>query len=399
MSKAERGWDVLSKQELTFVSTRIYGKDRPFSGYVTVSEGQIVSMGSGGPADTGTRIIDVGDNRVIPGLIDIHSHGFAGLDMGSGTAEEVKKIAKALAEAGTTAFNSTCATAPKELFDRFLEITKDLVDEPVYGARVIGAHLEGPFLNAARKGAMVEEFIIPPDLKLTEEWMDRAEGTINQMTIAPEMPGALDVIRYLASMGVTVSAGHTDATYEQMLEAFRAGVNLACHTFNAMRPLNHREPGVPGAVLTDKGVTCELIGDCMHVHPAVMRMIIELKGPDRVAVITDASRFAGLAPGVYDDEGRQVTIEPSGLARLPDGTISGSSATMVKCLRNLVEVVGVSFEDALRMTALTPARVAGVQDFKGSLSVGKDADIVVLDDDYNVVWSLVEGEVQKSPEN
>lgn len=387
----------MSRQDLTLISTRIYGKDRPFSGYVTVSEGQIAAMGSGRPQDTDARVIDVGDSRVIPGLIDLHSHGFIGLDMGSGTDEEVRKIAKALAERGTTAFQSTCATASKEQFNRFLDITKDLVDAPVYGARVIGAHLEGPFLNAVRKGAMVEELIIPPDLELTQEWMELSDGTITQMTIAPEMPGAHDVIRYLASMGVTVSAGHTDATYDQMLEAFRAGVNLACHTFNAMRPLNHRDPGVPGAVLTDKGVTCELIGDCLHIHPAVMRMIIELKGPDRVAVITDASMFAGLAPGVYGDGERQITVEPSGLTRLPGGTIAGSSATMVKCLQNLVDIVGVSFEDALRMTGETPARVAGVDNFKGSLSVGKDADIVVLDDDYNVLWSLVEGEVQKSP--
>ncbi len=386
----------MSTQDLTFLSTRIYGKDRPFSGYLKVSDGQIVSMGSGCPSDADAQVIDVGDSRVIPGLIDIHLHGFMGLDMGSGAEEDVRKIAKALAERGTTAFQSTCSTASREQFNRFLPITKNLVDAPVYGARVIGAHLEGPFLNVARKGAMAEEFIIPPNLELTQEWMELSDGTITQMTIAPEMPGAHEVIRYLATMGVTVSAGHTDATYDQMLEAFRAGVSLACHTFNAMRPLSHRAPGVPGAVLTDKGITCELIGDCLHVHPAVMRMVIELKGPDRVAVITDAARYAGLVPGIYDDGGRKVTIEPSGLARLPDGTISGSSATMVKCLQNLVRVVGVSFEDALRMTAETPARVAGVEGFKGALGVGKDADIVVLDDDYNVLWSMVEGEVQKS---
>lgn len=388
----------MSSQDLTFVSTRIYGKGRPFSGYLTISNGRITSMGSGSPESSGAHVVDVGDSRVIPGLIDLHLHGFLGYDMGGSSSDDMRKVAKALAEAGTTAFQPTCSTASRERFNRFLDVTKGLVDAPVYGARVIGAHLEGPFLNVARKGAMAAELIIPPDLALMQEWMERSDGTITQVTIAPETLGAHDVIRYLASLRVTVSAGHTDATYEEMLEAVHAGVNLACHTFNAMSPLNHRAPGVPGAVLTDKGITCELIGDCLHVHPAVMRMVIELKGPDRVAVISDSTRYAGLSPGVYNDRGREVTVEPSGLARLSDGTICGSSVTMVKCLRNLVEIVGVSLEDALQMTAATPARVAGVDDCKGSLSVGKDADIVILDDDYKVLWTLVEGESQKSPD-
>lgn len=385
----------MGKENVTFVSRRIYAGDRPFAGYVTVADGQILSTGTGLPAGDAGKVVDVGDARVIPGLIDLHSHGFLGMDFVSTDRDAIPKVARALAEAGTTAFQPTSATSPVDILDRFILRAEELADGPVCGARVIGSHMEGPFLNAVRKGAMVEEFLLTPSLEQMEKWLDLGNGTINQVTIAPEMPGAMDVIRFLADNGVTVSAGHTDASYEQMEEAIRAGVSLACHTFNAMRPLNHREPGVLGSVLTNKNVTCELISDCQHIHPAVMRLIIQAKGPAHVAAITDASQLAGLPPGKYEAGGVVVTMEPSGLARLPGGTIAGSSATMVKCLRNLVEVVGVTFEDALQMTAATPARVAGVNAFKGSLAVGKDADIVVLDNDYNVLWSLVEGEVMK----
>lgn len=387
----------MGKESITFVSKRIYAGDRPFAGYVKVADGQIQSIGTSLPADPGAKVVDVGDSRIIPGLIDLHSHGFLGTDFVSTDEDAIPKAAKALAEAGTTAFQPTSATSPIDVLDKFVGRVEDLAGGPVCGARVIGSHMEGPFLNVARKGAMVAELLYPPSLEQMEKWIDLGNGTINQVTIAPEMPGAMEVIRFLAENGVTVSAGHTDATYEQMEESIKAGVTLACHTFNAMRPLNHRDPGVLGSVLTNKNVTCELISDCEHIHPAVMRLIIEAKGPARVCAITDASQLAGLPPGKYEAHGVVVTMEPSGLARLPNGTIAGSSATMVKCLANLVEKVGVSFEDALQMTSTTPARVARVNPFKGSLAVGKDADIVVLDDSYNVLWSLVEGEVMKSP--
>ena len=387
----------MGKESITFVSKRIYAGDRPFAGYIKVSDGQIESMGTSLPDDPNTKVVDVGDSRVIPGLIDLHLHGFAGNSFVSPKEGAITNAAKALAEAGTTAFQPTSATSPIEELDRFLQRVEGLCDGPVYGARVIGSHMEGPFLNAKRKGAMIEELIFTPDLEQMKKWMELGQGTINQVTIAPEMPNALEVIRYLADMGVTVSAGHTDATFEQTEEAIRAGVNLACHTFNAMRPLNHRDPGVLGAVLTNRNVTCELISDCMHIHQAIMRMIIDAKGYEKVCMITDASAVAGLLPGKYEAEGRAVTIDASGLTRLPDGTIAGSTATMVKCLKNVVERVGVPIEAALQMAALNPARIAGVEHFKGSLAVGKDADVVVIDDAYNVLWSLVEGEVIKEP--
>lgn len=350
------------------------------------------------PSDV-RNVIDVGDNKVIPGLIDLHIHGSAGKSAMAKDLDELYEMAKFLAKNGVTAFQPTTGAAPKPVLEHAVKVVRDFTRGPVKGARSIGLHMEGPFLNSERKGAMPAEFLLKPDLELMKKWVALGDGTIKQVTIAPELPGALEVVRYLANEGITVSVGHTLATYEETLEGLRAGITVACHTYNAMRELHHREPGVLGAVLTQNGIYCELIADGIHVHRGAMALLVASKGPDYVCLITDAVIAAGLPRGEYDFIGQRITIDEFGKVTLPDGTIAGSTALLRNCLKNMVELVGLPFETALTMATVNPAKAAHVFHRKGSLSPGKDADVVVMDDKYNVLWCLVEGEVQKSPDS
>ncbi len=383
--------------DITFAGKRVYaGQGKPFEGHVKVSGKRILSVGAGLPADPGT-LVDVGDAKIIPGLIDLHIHGSAGKNVVTDDIDDLVAMARFLADNGVTAFQPTSGAAPVPMLEKTIELVKELTRGPVRGARSIGMHMEGPFLNPERKGAMPRELLLKPDLDQLRRWIRLGDGTVNHVTVAPELPGALDLISYLVSEGVTASAGHTYATYAEMMEGFRAGVTVSNHTYNAMRELHHREPGALGAALTQPGIFCELIADGIHVHPGAMRLLIQAKAPDHVCLITDAVLAAGLPRGEYVFMGRKVTIDESGKSYLPDGTIAGSTAFLRNCLRNVVEVLGVPFETALAFATVNPAKAARVWDRKGSLAPGKDADLVVLDDSYNVLWSLVEGEVQKQP--
>ena len=395
----------------TLVGERVYtGEGGPFRGYVTIAGGRTVAVGEGRPGDLAGRLGDltdhgdlgdvlyVGQARVIPGLIDLHIHGAKGYSAASESAKELEELARYLAQGGTTAFQPTAGAAPVTALEKTIELVRDLSRGPVNGARSLGLHLEGPFLNPARKGAMPEECLLAPGLDLARRWLVMGEGTVGHMTVAPELPGALDLIAYLASRGVTVSLGHTDATYDQMVAGFGAGATVANHTFNAMRGLHHREPGAVGAALTSDDVFCEIIADGIHVHEAAIQILLRAKGPDRVCLISDAIPAAGLGQGKYTFLGREVTVDHRGRGLLSGGTLAGSTALLKDGLRKVVEDLGVPFEVALRMATVNPAKIAKVWDHKGSLAPGKDADVVVLDESYKVLFSMVEGQIQKEYE-
>ncbi len=446
--------------ELTFASKRIYtGSERPFEGYVRMSGPVIVEVVRGklpksdhkaggrnltadataipqsaaglekavGPAG----VVDLGNARLIPGLIDLHVHGSAGVDVGASDVDGLAKLADYFAQDGVTSFQPTMSTLPVADLERAIECVRDFTlgqtvggrhsvlgqkgdaGHPVLeraggtdgsivaqgcGARSLGLHMEGPFLNPLRKGSMPGELMKAPDIPLMERWLELGKGTIRHVTVAPEIPGASDLIRFLAGREVTVSAGHTDATYDEMMCGFELGITVVNHTFNAMREFHHREPGALGAALTHPAAYCELIADRIHVHPAAMRLLVLSKGQDRVCLVTDAIAAAGLPPGEYPSLGRTVIVDESGTCRLPDGTLAGSTAKLRLCLKNMVETVGFEFGLALRMATINPAKAARVFDRKGSIAVGKDADLVVLDDDYEVLWSVVEGTVCRADE-
>lgn len=418
--------------DLTLVSTRIFpGEGEPFPGFIQVRGGKILALGPTVPESPGT-IVDVGDSFVVPGLIDLHVHGSGGFSA-TGELPELEGMARFLASNGVTAFQPTVGAAPVYVLERAIRAVKEFtkvarsgdrrprLDGPAargsavagangiaganefagangaVGARSLGLHMEGPFLSRGRPGAMPLESLLDPDLSLMSKWISLGEGTIHHLTVAPEMPGALDMIRYLAGSGITVSMGHTLATYEQAIEGFKAGITVSNHTFNAMREFHHREPGALGAALTQKGVFCELIADGIHVHPAAMALLVASQGSDAVCLISDAVPAAGLSAGEYEFLGQRVTVDRQGRVTLPNGTIAGSAALLRNCLRIMVELVDVPFVDALRMATVNPAKAARVFDRKGSLAPGKDADIVVLAPDYEVLWCFVEGEAVKVP--
>lgn len=382
---------------VTFASRKVCpGDGSAFSGYVTVRDGKIVSVSTEKPESD--RIYDVGDLPIIPGLVDIHIHGSNGFDVASDDPEAIENMANYLATTGTTSFLPTLGAAPQEVIERTIERVRDLALGKSKGARVVGLHLEGPFLNPVRKGAMRPELFMKPRVDLAERWMELSRGTLKRITMAPEMEGAYEVVSTFASNGVLVAAGHTDATYEEATRSFIAGVRLANHMYNAMRPFNHREPGIMGAALADGRVSAEVICDGIHVHPAAVNTLVRAKGIDRVILITDAIMAAGLKPGFYKFLGHEVTIDETGKSHLADGTIAGSTATLTACLKNMVEWTGIPLEKALCMATANPARAAGVFHKKGSLFPGKDADIVVLGEGYKPVYVMVEGNLLVTPD-
>lgn len=348
-----------------------------------------VIRGFGDVPPQGAEIIDAGGGYVSPGLIDVHCHGFMGWDASHGDLDELRRMSRRAALFGVTSWLPTTMTLDWPVLERcFAAIRAAQIDSlsPEWnGAQVLGCHAEGPFINPKKKGAQAESCIQRPDAEKLCPWAD----VIRLMTLAPEMDGALECIRAARKMGITLSMGHTDATYDQALAGIGAGVTHATHTFNAMPPLNHREPGVVGAALGDNRVFCELICDTFHVHPALFTMVAKVAG-ERLVLITDSIPVAGLPDGPHDQMGATVVVDGMKL-RFPDGTIAGSALTLDAAVRNFAKHTGLPIWRAANLASLNPARSIGLDDRKGTLETGKDADIVIADGDFNVRQTYVRG--------
>lgn len=333
------------------------------------------------------------DGYLCPGFIDVHLHGGGGADVMDASPGALNQLARTHAKHGTVGFLPTTVTAPYEALHRVLEAVEETVSGQPEGAEILGVHLEGPHLNPARAGAQNPEYLTPPSLPEMQRLMERFPGRIRWVTVAPELEGAQPLIEFLHSQGVVVSVGHSDATYEQTVEAFQWGVRHATHTFNGMNPLHHRAPGVPGAVLTTRHVSAELIADGFHIHPGVARLLWQVKGPDRLLLVTDAMRATDLPDGRYDLGGLEVDVQ-GGAARLAGkGTLAGSTLTLERAVAWMADVVGVPLAEAVRLASLNPARKLGVSERLGSLEVGKDASLVLLDASFRVRLTLRRGEL------
>ncbi len=360
-------------------------------GVILVRDNAIAAVGRPEdiPAPEGARVVHAAGLRVVPGLVDLHLHGIMGHDIEGGDLNEISRL---LARCGITGFLATAIPAP---LDRMVASVRRIASGPQpRGARLLGIHLEGPYLSPYYRGSLPKEFFLesatPKDyLRLIEA----GGGSVRIVTLAPELPGALDLIRHLISSGVLPSAGHSEATFAQVGEAVAAGLCHATHTFNAMRPFGHREPGATGAVLYFDEITAQLIADGMHVHPTSAALLIKLKGVERTCLISDATALAGLPPGSYEWRGAQVASDGRA-GRLRDGTLAGSVVTLESGLRNLVEQVGLSFEDALATCTNTPAAVLGLN--SGVLAAGKDADIALFDPHYRCHLAIVQGRIVHS---
>ncbi|MEH1015263.1 N-acetylglucosamine-6-phosphate deacetylase [Micromonospora sp. CPCC 206060] len=317
---------------------------------------------------------------VVPGFVDIHTHGGGGHTFTTGDPESARRAAAFHLGHGTTSLLASLVSSPFELMRDATAAFAPLVTEGV----LAGIHFEGPYLSDARCGAQNPEFLRDPSVDELTELIGLGDGAVRMVTLAPELPGALDAVKLLVSRGVVAAVGHTDATYDVTLAAVAAGASVGTHVFNGMRPVHHREPGPVLALLGSPNVVCEFIADGVHLHDGTLAFAASVAGADRTALVTDAMAAAGMPDGAYELGGQAVTVA-DGVARLArDGSIAGSTLTMDAALRQAVGA-GIAVPDAVRMLSTTPARAIGLGDQVGALRAGLRADLVVLDDDLNVV--------------
>ena len=345
-----------------------------------------------------SNVNDAREHIVAPGFIDIHVHGAQRADTMDGSVKSLRTMARFFAQHGVTGFLPTTMTAVSGDIVAALRAIKRVTTAPPHPnplppgegtARILGAHVEGPFVNPKRCGAQPPEFMRPADPREYLPWFDM--GIVKLITVAPEMPGVMDLIAHATQRNIAVAIGHTDATYEQAQTAFAAGANQCTHTFNAMRGLHHREPGALGAVMANTSVFAQLIADNVHVHPGAMAALYRCKGADKIAVITDAMEAAGGGDGEFKLGAHRVFVRNS-VARLKNGALAGSTLTMDAAFRNIIAATGCSLVEASRMCSHTPACTIGLGERKGLIAPGYDADLVFLDQDLRVVRTLVGGE-------
>jgi N-acetylglucosamine-6-phosphate deacetylase len=365
--------------------------------FVVIHGSKISAIGQRGKIDLprGVREINAGGRTMVPGFVDVHIHGAGGHDVMEGSREALEIITATVAAHGTTSLVATTVTASeKETRDSVAGIAHFILNTSQYPARelsaeILGIHFEGPFISPARRGVHPAKWIVPPSSEIFAQFLKEARGTAQILTLAPELPGALDLIAVARKAGLVVSLGHTDATYEQAQFAIEAGASHAAHVFNAMRPFSHRGTGVIGAVLTSPKVSAELIADGVHVDEAAMRMLVELKTPDRVILVSDGISATGMPDGKYQLGMFTVNVS-GGVARNAESKLAGSTLTLDRALRNMV-ALGVPLPAALRMLTANPARQIGLGARKGILAPGADADLVFLDDKLEVSGVMTRG--------
>ncbi len=373
------------------VNGTILTEREELSGRVLLFDRSVLAIGEGVPTEA-EEVVDAQGQYIAPGLIDVHIHGYLGEDASDGSAAGLAAIAEGILANGVTSFLPTTMTLPLPDIGKALDTIRVLMpasrDRSFHGAEILGCHAEGPFINPEKSGAQASCHILPADTAFIRRYAD----VIKIVTIAPEMPGGLAFVREVRRLGgVTVSLGHSAATYEEAVEAFGAGVSHVTHTFNAMTGLHHRMPGAVGAALTS-GVFCELIADAFHVHPGLFRLLHKAKG-SLLVLVTDCIRAGGLSDGQYSLGGQPVSVKGME-CRLADGTIAGSVLKLNDAVRNFRFHAGVSMREAVNAASINPARCIGADASKGSLAPGKDADVILLDGDCRVSKAYVRGELK-----
>ncbi len=358
---------------------------------ILIEDGRIIEVGVTSEGE-GFEVINLDRCTIIPGLIDMHIHGANGFDTMDANHQSIKGISRYLAENGVTSFLATTVTADLGKITRAIENIADFMKVKYVGAELLGSYLEGPYITEEYKGAHPEKYIREINLVEIEELIRKSKNTIKVVVIAPEKEKSIEAIKFLSKKGIRVSLGHTNATYNQAMEAIVNGSNIAVHIFNGMRGLHHREPGLIGAVLNNDSVYAELICDCVHVDIPVIQIVLRCKKPEDVILITDCMMAGGLSDDNYV-LGEMKVIVKNGIARLETGSLAGSTLRLMDAIQNMVERVGVTFENAVKMATINPARALGIDRDKGSLDIGKRADVVGIDERFNVVFTMINGEV------
>jgi len=350
------------------------------------------------------KIVGIGDNAtgeeivlpegaiVLPAFIDQHIHGAGGSDGMDATVADYEIIAKTVAAEGTASFLVTTMTQSVENITKAMQAVKEYREGEHDGARVVGIHLEGPFIAAAYKGAQPLEYVAVPDVETFKAYNEASGNAIKIVTLAPEVEGAQELIKYLSENGIVASIGHTGAKCANIEKAIANGASNVTHTYNAQTALHHREIGTVGSAMLFDELNCELIADTIHVSVPAMKLLIKSKPADKVSLITDAMRAKGMPDGV-SELGGQVVYVKNGEARLEDGTLAGSVLRMNRAVQNVVTKVGVPFTQAVDYATINPARMLGIDGETGSIAVGKRADFTVINENYDVLYTVSGGKV------
>lgn len=367
-----------------------YEKRRMERKDLCLENGRIVCICSPTEGERDGKIYDARGKSVVPGFIDIHTHGGCGTDVNAASREEFEKIGHFFALQGTTSWLCSVLTDTKEQTEKVIHEAVAHMEKHENCADLLGIHLEGPFLSVEYKGAMPEELLKKPDMNLLEEYQREAGGKIRYITVSPEVEGIPEAVPKMKEMGITVAIGHSGADYETAKKCIDNGAAACTHTCNAMKLLHQHFPAIMGAVL-ESDVYCEVICDGRHLHPGTVRMILKAKGYDRVVAVTDSIMAAGLPDGEYRLGVNDVVVEQGDAKLKSNGVRAGSTLTTGSALKNFIMFTGEEMEDVLPLLTMNPARLIGADDRIGSLEQGKDGDVLILDEQYNIVDTFVKG--------
>jgi len=384
-------------QKLLITNCRLFDTaEHKQTASILIENGTISQIGQIGPSVACDNIFDAQGRIIAPGFIDIHIQGAGGADILDANTQGLRAISKTCARFGVTGFLATTVFKPNQE-NRHLALAAEYADKNLGGANLLGIHLEGPFISPQKRGMVQPDCLCPPSLQLLEEIQDKTAGKLRMMTIAPELPGNLAIIQRLVDSNIIASFGHSNATYEQTFDGFKAGISHVTHLFNAMPTVHHRSPGPIIAIFEAEHVTCQLIADGVHIHPAILKFVFEILGPNRIIPITDGMQALGLADGKYIYNGVEYESK-SGTARYRDGTLIGTTLGLSQLLEKLINFVDCRLEVAIKTVTENPARLLGLDDKKGTIALGKDADLVLLNPDYSVHTTIVAGKIvfQKS---
>ena len=334
------------------------------------------------------KIIDAHGKYVSPGFIDIHIHGSGGKDTMDGEISDLEIISETIAKSGVTGFLPTTMTMSKEKIYKALDAVRIAIGKKMMGAKILGVHMEGPFISRKYKGAQNVDYLDKPNIQLIDNYLD----IIKIITLAPEEDFQFKFIKSIKEKtNIVLSIGHTNSDYEAAMEAIDAGISNATHIFNAMPPFHHRHPGAVGAIL-NSNVTFELIADTIHIHPAVFQILLNAKGKEKMILITDSMRAGFMNDGNWELGGQKVVVQNNS-ARLTDGTLAGSILTLNKAVSNMMQYTELEIYEAVALASLNPAKLIHIDDMKGSIKIGKDADLVIFDEELKVELTISEGKI------
>lgn len=373
---------------------KIISENKIIVGYnLVVENGKISKILKNDQSKQADKVVDGMGCYLSPGFIDIHNHGNNGFDVMDSTIEAINGMAKFHAKNGITSFLATTMTASFEKTKKAISNVVDYIeneDQTGSKAKCLGLYLEGPFFSKEKCGAQPKEYIKNPDMGELLEYLQIGKGLVKIVALAPELDGSVDATQYLVGNGVVVSCGHSNAKYTETMDVFTNGARQVIHMYNGMRAFSHREPGIIGAALVDKRVSCEMICDGIHLHDGAMRLVYEAKGKDRILLISDAMRATGLDDGTYDLGGQMVDV-CGNEARLSNGALAGSTLTINRAVKNMIELVDVPVWEAVQMATINPARQLGIDKITGSIEVGKNADLVIFDEEINIQTVFING--------